>query len=412
MLRASLQRTGLSLGVLFSLVGCHSKNVGDLADDPAPVAVRPAGPPVHWAVTTNDNKNALSKGNVVVVPNARPDTVSIIDLSTSPPKLALELDVPGSVIGPPLSVAVTPDESLALVASPVRINPDDVTKTIPDNRITVIDLGAQPPRVAATVQGGKQPSGIAISRDGKLALIANRAEGTVSVFTIADKTLALVGTVAVSDPAKPDQKPQSGGVAISPDGRLALVTNDADHRISVLKIDGTTVTKTRDFYAGIRPYSVDIAANGKFAVVGNVGNAMGDVDTISLIDLEDKVPRVVDTIPVGLTPEGVKIAPDCSFVVAVVQNGTNKGPDFPYYADKGKLVAVRVQGKKLVRAAEIPTGGWPQGAAFTADSRQILVGAMLTKQIEIFGWNGSTLVDTGLRVPVSGGPAAVRTADR
>ena len=201
-------------------------------------------------------------------------------------------------------------------------------------------------------------------------------------------------------------------MAISPDGKLALVTNDADHRITVLKIDGTTVTRGRDFYAGIRPYSVDIASNGKFAVVGNVGQSLGDVDTISLIDLEGKVPRVVDTLPVGLTPEGIKIAPDCTVVVAVVQNGTNKAPDFPFYSDKGKLVAVRIEGKTLKRASEVATGGWPQGAAFTSDSRQILVGSMTAKDIEVFSWNGSALIDTGGRIPVGGGSAAIRTADR
>ncbi|HVR61347.1 MAG TPA: YncE family protein [Polyangia bacterium] len=398
--------------LLMSAAGCHPKNAGDLAVDPAGAPAR-SGKPVRWAVSSNDNKNVLDKkGVVVVAPNARPDTVSIIDLSTSPPRLIHELPVPGSVIGPPYSVAITPDESLALVSSPMKVNPDDPTKTIPDARITVIDLTLHPPRVTATVHGGKQPSGIAISRDGKLVLVANRAEGTVSVFTIDNQTLTAHGTVAVSDPAKPDQKPQSGGVAISPDGKLALVTNDADHRITVLKIEGTTVSRGRDFYAGIRPYGVDIASNGKFAIVGNVGNSAGDIDTISLVDLEAKVPRVVDTLPVGITPEGVKIAPDCTIAVAVVQNASNKAPDFPFYSDHGKLVVVRIEGKTLRRAAEAPTGGWPQGAAFTSDGRQILVGSMIARDVEIFSWNGNNLADTGWRIPVGGGSAAIRTADR
>src|SRR4051794_2649609 len=47
------------------------------------------------------------------VPNAQPDTVAIIDLSANPPKLLAELQVPASVAGPPGSVAVAADESLA-----------------------------------------------------------------------------------------------------------------------------------------------------------------------------------------------------------------------------------------------------------------------------------------------------------
>jgi DNA-binding beta-propeller fold protein YncE len=392
----------LPLLLCLSSLGCHTRNVGSLA----------SGPAVRWAISSNDNKNYLKNGNLVLAENPRPDTVSIIDLSVSPPRLVHELEVPGSVVGPPLSVAVTPDETLALVASPMMVNPQDKTKTIPDDRVTVIDLTASPPRVVATVQAGKQPSGIAISHDGKLALVANRAEGTVSVFTISGQTLTPSSKVVVSDPAKADQKPQSGGVAIAPDGRLALVTNDADHRITVLKIDGTTVTRDRDFYAGVRPYAIDIASNGKFAMVGNVGYSLGDIDTISLIDLEDKVPRVVDTIPVGPTPEGVKISPDCTVAIAVVQNGSNKAADFPFYADSGRLVVVRIEGKSLKKAAEIPTGGWPQGGIFTSDSRQILVGAMNTRKVEVFSWNGSELRDTGVRIPTSGGSAALRTAER
>jgi len=49
-------------------------------------------------------------------------------------------------------------------------------------------------------------------------------------------------------------------------------------------------------YVDSDPYALDIASNGKFAVVGNNGYATGDVDTMSLIDMEVVPPRVADTI--------------------------------------------------------------------------------------------------------------------
>src|SRR2546428_11384745 len=67
------------------------------------------------AVSANDNKVVSLNSVVTVVPNAPPDTVSIIDLKASPPRVIAEVDAPVSVVGPPLSIAVTPDESLALV---------------------------------------------------------------------------------------------------------------------------------------------------------------------------------------------------------------------------------------------------------------------------------------------------------
>src|SRR5262245_36324312 len=73
------------------------------------------------AVSANDNKVMLDNGVVKVVPNAPPDTVSIIDLKSSPPRVIAELPAPVSVVGPPLSVAVTPDESLALVTASNKV---------------------------------------------------------------------------------------------------------------------------------------------------------------------------------------------------------------------------------------------------------------------------------------------------
>ena len=163
--------------------------------------------------------------------------------------------MPASVVGPPVSVAITPDEGLALVTSAMKVDPADKTKTINDNRMSVVDLTSTPPRVIATLETGASPAGVSINRQGNLALVANRGEGTVSVFTISGKTVTPVSKLAVG--------PANGGpshVAITPDGRMALVTRDGDNFISVLSIDGTKVEYTkRDLSAGMRPYGLDIA---------------------------------------------------------------------------------------------------------------------------------------------------------
>src|SRR2546426_9845232 len=84
-------------------------------------------------LSTNDNKVTLVNGVTTVVKSPPPDTLTIIDLKAWPPKVVAELEVPGSVVGPPFSVALTPDESLALVTSPMKLDPNDPTKQIPDN---------------------------------------------------------------------------------------------------------------------------------------------------------------------------------------------------------------------------------------------------------------------------------------
>jgi hypothetical protein len=46
--------------------------------------------------------------------------------------------VPTSVVGPPMSVAVSPDESLALVTRASKLDPADATKVVADDTLTVI----------------------------------------------------------------------------------------------------------------------------------------------------------------------------------------------------------------------------------------------------------------------------------
>ena len=360
------------------------------------------------AVTANDNKAVLVNGVNQVPPNPAPDTVTILDLGAKPPRVVAEIQAPASVVGPPFSVAVTPDERLALVTSAVKVDPADPKKTVPDNRLSVIDLTASPPRVIATLETGKAPAGLSINRQGTLALVANRAEGTVSVFTIQGMTVTPAGLVTVAD-----AKSGVSHAAFTPDGKLALVTRDGDDRIAVLSIDGTKVEYTkRDMYAGLRPYGLDIAPSGAVAAVANIGRGEGDSDTVSLIDLRARPPRVVDTITVGQTPEGLKISPDGSVIAVVVVNGSNKPKESPFYNDAGKLVLLRVSGTALARVAEAPIGHWSQGAAFSADGRTILVGNMVEKDLQVFEWDGAQLRDTGHRIKVNGGPAAIRTAER
>ena len=368
----------------------------------------PPGALAQWAVSSNDNKVMLDNGVVKIVPNAAPDTVTIIDLGANPPKVVAEIPVPGSVVGPPMSVAITPDQGLALVTSSTKTDPADATKTVPDNRLTVVDLRATPPAVIATLEAGKGAAGVSINRQGTLALVANRAEGSVSVFTIQGKTVAPSSVVPLGDEKSGPSQP-----AFTRDGRAALVTRDGDSFISVLTVDGTKVEHSkRDLSAGMRPYGLDVSADGSIAVVANIGRGQGDSDTVSVIDLQAQPFRVVETVVVGQTPEGIVLSPDGKLCAVVVMNGSNKPRESPFYNANGKLLLYRVDGTRLVPAAAAWIGRWSQGIAFSADSRTILVQNMVEKEIQVLRWDGSTLQDTGQRIKTNGGPAAIRTVGR
>jgi DNA-binding beta-propeller fold protein YncE len=361
------------------------------------------------AVSGNDNKQRLVNGVNTVVANPPPDTITILDLGGRAPRAIAELPVPHSVVGPPTGVAVTFDERYAIITSAQRIDPADPTKTVPDNRVTLVDIRSTPPRIVQTVEAGAGPSGVSINRAGNLVLVANRNAGSVSVFRFAGGQLSPVSTVTVG--------PANSGpshVQFTPDGRRALVTRDGDtdSRVSVLAIDGETVTKTdRDLTVGTRPYGMGITPNGQWAVVANIGRGTGDADTVSLIDLRRDFYLTVDTISVGPTPEGIQVSPDNRHVAVTIHNGSARPPGHPLLG-VGQLVILRIENGRLRRVAQAPTGPWAQGVAFSRDGRTIVVQNMADRNLSVFRFDGTRLTDTRQRIPVGGGPAAIRTAER
>jgi DNA-binding beta-propeller fold protein YncE len=359
------------------------------------------------AVSSNDGKQILVNGVATVPESPTDDTVTIINLGVSPPKIVAELKAPSSVVGPPQNVAVAPDESFALVASHMKLDPADLHKQVPDNRLSIIDLKAKPPAVIATLEAGLGATGTAINPAGTLALVANRNEGTVSIFTISSNKLSPAGKVDFGDP-----KSGPSGVAFTPDGKTALVTRDGDHRISVLSVDGSTVTDTkRIMTGGYRPYAVQVSPKGDIAVVGNQGANAGDIMPVNVVDLKGKAPRIVNTVDVGQYVEGLAFSDDGNFLAVIAQNGSSVPSSNPFHNDHGLLVVFSVNGTTLTKVAEVKIGAWPQGVAWSHDGKILLAQSMVDNALAVVSFDGKSLTVTG-QVKVTGGPDGIRTAGR
>ena len=356
------------------------------------------------AVSANDNKIALVDGANTVPANPPADTVTILDIGVSPPKVLGELQAPNSVVGVPQSVAVSKDESFALVTAAMKVDPGDPKKTAPDDKVSVIDLKASPPAVIATLQAGAGVTGISINPAGTLAIAANRNEGTLSVFTISGKTL--------TPAAKIDLGNKNSGpshVAFLPDGKSALVTRDGDHRVSILAIDGTKVEDTKKFMVGgFRPYSMVISPKGDVAVFGNQGGGQGDHDQINVVDLKSNPPRVVDAITVGQTPEGVSMAPDGSHVAVILHNGSPRNKNHPAYNDHGLMRIFKVDGTRLTLVTSAKIGTWAQGSVWSNDGKTIVVQATHAKELQVFSFDGKEAKLTG-SIKTNGGGVGMRT---
>lgn len=84
----------------------------------------------HLVLSVNDGKYPMIDGVYKVADPASPDTLTILDVASFPPRVKGETEVHHSVIGPPVGVALTPDEKLALVSIPNRVDQNDKTKVV------------------------------------------------------------------------------------------------------------------------------------------------------------------------------------------------------------------------------------------------------------------------------------------
>jgi DNA-binding beta-propeller fold protein YncE len=358
-------------------------------------------------IVANDEKQSWDNDGKVVLSGPGRDSVSIIDIGTDPlaPKIIVNLPLANTIAGPPVNLAITPDETLAIVANSLNVvSENGVFKQVPDNRLYVIDLTTSPPKLIDTVLVGKQPSGLSINKAGNLALIANRADNSVSVLRISGKKVELIDTVAIGESV--------AHVRFTPDGKRALAAKFPNHKIAFLDVNGEKVSYNKlDIPAGLWPYNVDVTPDGKLALTadnGNSGAADGHVDTVSVIDLEATPPRVIDKVVVGDAPEGLAISPTGKIAVAVLLKGSNSARTAQFYNRNASVVALKIEGKKVTRGNEVDVRGLPEGAVFSADGRYLYVGNFIDQDISILRVDGDQLVNTGKSLQLPGHPASMR----
>jgi DNA-binding beta-propeller fold protein YncE len=366
-----------------------------------------------YMIVGNDEKLVWDDQGKPVLSAPGRDNVLILDLAEpEAPRIVANLPVKNSIVGPPVNVAITPDGALALVADSVNVTKDgEVLRQEPDSKVYVIDLKANPPRVATSLTTGKQPSGLDISPSGEQALVANRGDGTVTLLSIRGTDVAIADTAALGSPAD-----QVAHVAFTPDAGRALAVKFAGHKISVIEIkDGKLAYNKLDLPTGLWPYNVAVAPSGKIALTadnGNAGASDGSVDTVSIIDLEANPPRVVDRVVVGDGPEGLAVSPSGDLAVAANLRGGNSAKTAFFYSPIGTVTLLRINGKQVTRLKDIEVGGLPEPVCFTPDGRYLYVGNYLSQDFSILKVDGSEVVDTGKRFKVPGHPASARISAR
>src|SRR3954469_18702135 len=265
------------------------------------------------------------------------DAVLVMDVSNpAKPRIRASLPLMNSLLGPPVNLQITPDGRLGLVANSVVMNQDgNAWKPAMDNKLFVIDLAANPPKLADTVTVGSQPSGLAISHKGDLALVANRAGKSVSVLSISNGTVKSGGEVPLEQ--------EAAAVAIAPDGKRAFVCLNKVNTIAVLGIDGDKVTydKGLDIPSAVNPYNIDITPDGKYAIASNTGAMKNNADAEVVIAATGPHPHVVDIMTPGNGPEGFAIAPNGKWAAPLLLGTGAKDSDW-FKTRNGELVLMSI----------------------------------------------------------------------
>jgi YVTN family beta-propeller protein len=151
-----------------------------------------------------------------------------------------------------------------------------------------------PPDPVVTARGPQSSGPVQVSPDDRSVWVANPETGTVTVLEVAGDSHRRLASIAVG--AEPRN------LALSPDGRRAVVTNASAGTLSV--IDANSYQVLRTVAVGTEPYGVAYTPNGRLIYVANARS-----NTVTVLDAQTYA--TVKTLDdVGAEPRGLAITND------------------------------------------------------------------------------------------------------
>lgn len=185
------------------------------------------------------------------------------------------------------------------------------------------------PKARPALSGNRAPVDLIFSPDGKLAYLAETAEGTIAVIDVPARRVLRRISTGGEEPT---------GLGLTPDGRKLLVANSYSGTVAMLN----TETGAQDTLLRVpgQPYGIAVAPDGKRAYV-----SVSQLDEVAVVDLPGG--NISARISVGRRPRALQLTPDGqTLAVANMAGGTLSVVDTASLREQKqvKLKGVNVRG--------------------------------------------------------------------
>jgi YVTN family beta-propeller protein len=258
-----------------------------------------------------------------------------------------------------------------------------------DGTVTVLDVGRL--EAVATIEVGKRPRGLVLSRDGKRLYIAvsgmpkcpppisdeecaklprdRQADGVAVLDTAALKVLRRIG--GATDPER---------VELSPDERRLFVTDEDDARLTVLEVArGAVLARVR---VGREPEGVRASADGHWVLVTSESD-----NSVSIVDT--RTYAVKHTVSVGARPRDLAFAAD------------GRSAFVPGEADASLFRIALPTGSAATRVVQMRKEARPMGVVLDAAHGRLYVSTGRGGSVAVIALRDDTLER---EIPVGGRP--------
>ncbi len=277
------------------------------------------------------------------------------------------------------AIALTPDGRILLVVNPdsnslslLRTNPGENNEL---KKVIEINVGIDP-RTVATDDAGK------------LAVVANRASGTVSIIDL--KTFVLDGEVEVGH--------LPWGVVLHPDAKYAYVACEESDHIAVVDIQAMEQVAT--IPVDDRPNGLAISSDGKLLYATHLLNG-----SISVIDIENlEVIQVISTWPDANLAQSILLHPNGGYAYLPMTRSNSANEELTFDTTVFALVtAIDLEAGHVVprQTISLPESdkpvGLPYDTAISPDRHSIYVVNAASNDVSVIDLN-TTLAKAHIEV--------------